>query len=80
MKPGWPTDLTWYVLVYDWQTLIAGLIAIFAAGIAYPGSVLQINETQRAVLGRKSAYAAMAALSHLALLRSCGPNLAVRWR
>jgi hypothetical protein len=62
MKMGWPTDLTWYALFYSWQTLIAGLIAILAAIIAYRGSLMQVNETRRAALGRKRAYTAMAAL------------------
>ena len=76
MKIGWPTDLTWYTLLYSWQTLIAGVFAILAAIIAYRVSLKQVKETQRqveatqrqleetrrAVLGRKIAYTAMAAL------------------
>ena len=34
LKFGWPADLTWYTLLYSWQSLIAGLIAIIAAIIA----------------------------------------------
>jgi hypothetical protein len=34
MKIGWPTDLSWYKLLYDWQTLITGVLALAAAIVA----------------------------------------------
>jgi hypothetical protein len=35
---GWPTDLTWYKLLYDWQTIIGGVFALIAGYIAYTGA------------------------------------------
>jgi hypothetical protein len=47
---GWPADLTWYKLLNDWQTIITGGLAIFAAiiggGITYRAGVVQANETR----------------------------------
>src|ERR1700680_3969479 len=34
MKIGWPADLSWYKLLYDWQTLITGVLALAAAIVA----------------------------------------------
>jgi hypothetical protein len=59
---GWPTGLTWYKLFFDWQTLIAGVIAIIAALIAYAGSLKQVAESRRVSRDRAQVYAAMASL------------------
>ena len=62
MEFGWPANLTWYKLLLDRQTLIAGLIAILAAIIAYLGSLKQVAETRRAAMERKWAHTVMTGL------------------
>jgi hypothetical protein len=48
LNTGWPADLTWYKLLYDWQTIIAGVLALIAGIAAYRAGRQQARATRQA--------------------------------
>jgi hypothetical protein len=48
MTLGFPQDVTLYKLLTDWGSLVAGVIALVAAGIAYFAGVCQARATREA--------------------------------
>jgi hypothetical protein len=45
---GWPADLTWYKLLTDWGSIIAGVLALIAGIAAYRAGVTQAQATTEA--------------------------------
>jgi hypothetical protein len=60
---GWPADLTWYKLLDDWQTMIAGVLALIAGIAAYRAGRQQANATLQA--SKEQVAAADAQLAHV---------------
>jgi hypothetical protein len=48
MEMGLPFDLTWYKLLTDWGSVVGGLIALIAGGLAYKAGIIQAKATQQA--------------------------------
>jgi hypothetical protein len=44
-----PYDLTWYKLLTDWGSLIGGVFALIAGGIAYGAGLHQANATRKQI-------------------------------
>ena len=49
MLSGWPADLTWYRLLTDWGSVIGGVFALIAGGIAFIGALWAARTQVRAI-------------------------------
>ena len=71
MLSGWPADLTWYRLLTDWGSVIGGVFALIAGGIAFIGALWAARTQVRAIFAgieRPAVFVIQTQIRHPALL------------